>query len=607
MIAEMPNVESALEAARKGEFDFSPEQQSGQRMDVRLLLHFGSVVAKEGMVAGEAVTRAAEVLAQLPPLTLHITEEFLKKGRGSVRVRDAGARGGVKLYTIVPAEPPQPKIIEPTTAELDAEEAAEAEAEMQAILADRKKRRVRNVAVAAAVALLIVLIGAFALIRKRSASAQLSTPIVASQSLRNSPQLAKVFINPIAVEGTDPALVERAAAIRLGAIEILRHVNGLQLTDASGPDVTPVSAMLRTSTAGPEMVPQAPSGGVPVPVPDAASGIHALLGWVAARAHVAIGGVTQSADALNAYASALASTAANDPAKAESDLKAAVAADPGFLAAQLLAMRYFSTHDDAKNAVASAKQIMALDPSNLDAARLVARTTLSLGDVQSAFAAYKVILYNNAGDPEALTHIARYALSAGDIARFNAARGRMQRIPPGSIAIHDGDELAAVGRFQPAIDRYFKVEDHTANNPSLSLKIGRFSVLNHSLPIADIELAKLQQSDPTYGYHLLKAYMAAHQRNKAEAEQELNAASKASTPGDDIWTSTAEIHVLLGENDKVMDSLEKAVARREPTASYILTNPLFAYLKEDARFQRIRGSAATEQEEIRAALAQVVI
>ena len=607
VIAEMPSVENALEAARKGEFDFSPDQQGADPIQIRLLLHHGNVSAKDGNVKGDGVQRAAEVLTQLPPLTLHLTEEFLKRGRGSVRVRDAGARGGVKLYTIVPPEAPQPKIIEPSTAELEADEAAEAEAEMQAILADSRKRRTRNIGLAAA-AVLVVLAGVgIAVMRKRSATEPISPATVAAQSARNSPQLAKVLINPIAVEGTDTALADRATAIRLGATEILRHVNGVQLADSSGPDVTPFAATLRTSTAGPEMVPQTPAGAPAVPVPDAASGIHAVLDWVSTQARVPVRGVSQSPAALNAFADAVTAIAANDPAKAEASLKASVAADPAFLEAQLLAMRYFSMHTDAMQTLAAAKQIMALDPSNLDAARLVARTTLSLGDVQSAFSAYNVILHNNAGDAEALMHVARYALSTGDTNRFNAARGRMQRVAPSAIAVHDGDQLAAIGRFQPAIDKYFTVEEKTPNNPALSLKIGRFSVLIHSLPIAEIELNKLQQSDPTYGYHLLKAYMAAHQRNAAEAEQEMTAASQASTPGDDYWTSAAEIHVLLGQNDKVLEALEKAIARKEPTASYIISDPLFAYLSGDERFQKIRQSAAAEQQDIRTALAQVVI
>ena len=173
--------------------------------------------------------------------------------------------------------------------------------------------------------------------------------------------------------------------------------------------------------------------------------------------------------------------------------------------------------------------------------------------------------------------------------------------------MHDADLLLATGRLGAALDGYFANEEKVANNPALSLKIGRISVLRHSIPIAELELAKLQQSDPMYGFHVLKAYIAAAQRNTAEAEAELQSAWQASTPGDDYWTNAAEVYVLLGQNDKVLEALEKAVARKEPTASYILTDPLLVYLRDDARFAKIREAATAAQQDIRNALAQVVI
>ncbi|HEX9163828.1 MAG TPA: protein kinase [Thermoanaerobaculia bacterium] len=602
MVAEMPNVENALEAARKGEFDFTPDQQSGEPVQVRMLLHAGNVVAKDGVVAGQGVTRAEEILSQLPPRTLHITEDFLKRGKtGAVRIRDAGARSGVKLYTIVPSEPP---VAAPST-ELEADE-AEAEVEMQAALDATRKRRTRNIGlIAAAVVLVVIAAAAAALLRRRPVD-HATTASEVPKRVQQAPRAAKVVINPITVEGNDPALADRANAIRLASMDILRGASGVQISDTPATDATSIGATIRTGTAGPEMLPQGPSAAAAVPVPDAASGIRALLDWVAARANVAIRGVSQNPAALNAYAAAITATA-SDPAKAEASLKASVAADPAFLPAQLLAMRYFSTHDNVQQAAEAAKQIIAIDPTNMDAARLVARTMLSNGDVQSAFAAYKLILKKNGGDTEALTHVARYALSAGDLNEFNRARTLLQRVPPGQVTVHEPDQLAAAGRLQPAVDRYYTIEEQVPNNPALSLKIGRISVLIHSLPIADIELNKLQSSDPTYGYHLLKAYMAAHQKNAADAQKDLDLAGKASIAGDDYWTCAAEVYVLLGDNQKVLASLEKAVARKEPTASYILNDPLFAYLKGDERFEKVRTAATAAQQDIRTALAQVVI
>src|SRR5207244_3269812 len=108
LIAELKTVEAALEAGRKGEFDFSPEQQGSDRIPVRLLLHAGEVEVRDGKVSGAGVAKALEVLQTLPPMKLYISEEFAKRGRGTLRFRDSGARAGVKLYTIVPPEPPPP-------------------------------------------------------------------------------------------------------------------------------------------------------------------------------------------------------------------------------------------------------------------------------------------------------------------------------------------------------------------------------------------------------------------------------------------------------------------------------------------------------------------
>src|SRR5205823_7398103 len=125
-------------------------------------------------------------------------------------------------------------------------------------------------------------------------------------------------------------------------------------------------------------------------------------------------------------------------------------------------------------------------------------------------------------------------------------------------------------------------------NPSLALKIGRIAVLRHSTEVADVELKKLEQSDPSYSAHILKAYLAAQSGNKAAAASELKAAEAASKPGDEYWTNAAEIAALSGDARGVNDALDRAAARKEPTASYVLANPLFGFLQSDARFLKIR-------------------
>ncbi|MCU1350693.1 MAG: Serine/threonine protein kinase, partial [Acidobacteria bacterium] len=77
LIGEMPSVESALEAARKSEFDLSPTQLGDDPMQVCLLLHAGEVMVRDGVVEGPGAESAAAIVRELPPGTLYISEEFL--------------------------------------------------------------------------------------------------------------------------------------------------------------------------------------------------------------------------------------------------------------------------------------------------------------------------------------------------------------------------------------------------------------------------------------------------------------------------------------------------------------------------------------------------
>ena len=56
-----------------------------------------------------------------------------------------------------------------------------------------------------------------------------------------------------------------------------------------------------------------------------------------------------------------------------------------------------------------------------------------------------------------------------------------------------------------------------------------------------------------------------------------------------------------------LDALERAAARKEPTASYILASPLFRFLANEPRFAKVRESLTAEQNEIRAALANIAL
>lgn len=604
LVAELPSPESALEAARKGEYDIVNAE--GEPLNVRMLLHAGEFELIDGKPSGAAVEKAIETLAQVAPNTLFITEEFVKEGRGNVRLRDAGARAGLKLFTIVPAEPPAPTITEaepPSPEEVAAESEAAAEAEV--IVAASKKTKRTLTIVAAAVIVLLVL-GGIAFMWMRGARNEAA--IVAKTSTAPAAPVAptaanprKVFIAPFTVASQDPTAADRANAIRLGAIEILRTFPELRVADAASADAASFSATVRDGQAGPDLV---PSAGAPVALLDAASGIRAVVESVIANVHAKPRAFAQAA-AVNSFADAVLARSLNDGTRADASLRAAMASDPQFLPAQLLAMEFFTARGNEADALAAAKQVVALDPANVGAAKRVAQASLARGDIGSAIAHYDLLLKHDAKNAEALNCIAQYALSANDGPKFTATLAKMRGLPSVHIAAHDPDLLAAAGRIDVAISRYYKVEEASPENAALALKIGRLAVLRRSLPIADIELKKLANLDPLYGYHLLSAYIAAENRNAAEAQKALKQAVAASRPGDTTWTSSAEVYAILSDTSGVLTALERAAQRKEPAAAYVLANPLFRYLESDARFQKVAASFTQQQEEVRGALARL--
>jgi tetratricopeptide (TPR) repeat protein len=613
MIAELPSVESALEAGRKGEFDLQLLQQEGQSLQVRMLLHAGQLELRDGAPSGAALEKAVATLSELAPNTLYITEEFVKEGRGNVRLRDAGARAGVKLFTIVPPEPP-PEIAdlsaEPTTAELEAEAEIAAEVEAIAAAAARKKR----VFMFAAAAVLIVLVfaGAGAMWSRRAKTD--AVPVATNTApLDTRPTAANprpVHVLRFNGESADPAFLERARAVRLAVIEILRTYPELRVHDQPAASARLFMIGVRDHAGTPHLLLAMGRGDSamptadPVPFTDAATAMREIVNRIVANTELPKR-PDATPEALNAFADAMAAREANDNARAETSLRAAMTADPRFLAPHVVAIDFFAKQGKEAEALVAAKQVVALDPQNLSAVRQVARANMVSGDVGQSLTAWDLVLRREPNDAEALNHLARYALSSGDSAKFSATLARMRDLPAVQVTAHEPDALVAAGRIDTAMQRYYAVEENAADNAALALKIGRLSVLRHSLEIANVELEKLATQDPLYGFHMLGAYIAAEQRDRAKALSELQKALSVAQSGDDSWTSAAEVYAILNDTPNVLEALEKAAKRKEPTAAYVLAHPLFRYLHNDARFARVRELFTAQQAEVRGAIARM--
>ncbi|HEX7705137.1 MAG TPA: protein kinase [Thermoanaerobaculia bacterium] len=608
VIAELPSVDAALEAARKGEFDVAPENQEGDILRVRLLLHAGEVAMVEGVPGGPAIERALAALAQVPAGTLFVSEEFVKEGRGKVRLRDAGAKGGVKLYTIVPGEP---QVVAETEVDLSTGSfASEAESEMAARLSMEAAQQARQrMFVLAAALLALVIFGAAGLMWMRQAGdrapveqVQATAALEDSGPTEANPRI--VHIAPFDVDSDDPVMLDRATAIRFVASAILRTRRELRLVEEEEPESLTVTVRVRGKGEEAVITALAAQTSESAPLTDVSSGVNLVTRAVLTAAKSKPPAEVTPV-AMNAFGEAAMARAAGETRRAENALRTALAADDKFLPAQLLAMELFASMGRDADALAAARQVMALDASNVAATRTAARASLIGGDLRQSFALYSAVIERVPNDSEALNLFARFAAATGDVERFTKYVGRLRGLPSFQVTAHEPDIIAASGRIDTAIQRYYAIEEKEPNNAALALKIGRLAILRHSMPIAQLELKKLEHLDPLYGRHLLKAYIDAENRRRKDAVASLEKALVAMMPGDSYWTSAAEVYAIMADTRGTLDALEKAAHRKEPTAAYVLANPLFRYLENEPRFRQLQTRLIAQQAEIKAAFEAV--
>ncbi|HSN69297.1 MAG TPA: hypothetical protein VLV48_08635, partial [Thermoanaerobaculia bacterium] len=284
----------------------------------------------------------------------------------------------------------------------------------------------------------------------------------------------------------------------------------------------------------------------------------------------------------------------------------AMVLDPDFLPVARSAVSIFSEAGDRQGAVAAAEAVVRLDPADRATRRRLFDWSREAGNLPAAVRHGAEMVRGGSPDPEVLVFLARAALGAGDFESFDRMFGRLQRMQnSGKLALHPADATAARGQLGVAVQQYYVVEPAQRQNPHLALKIGRIDVLRHSIPAAELELEKLRVLDPRYSAELLSAYLAAERRDAKGAADALARAAAAPDRGPDFHTAEAEVYAILSDHRGVLRSLRSAVDAHEPTFAYILANPLFAYLHEEADFAPLRAEMQSAQQELRASLAAV--
>jgi hypothetical protein len=421
----------------------------------------------------------------------------------------------------------------------------------------------------------------------------------------------ELVLEPFSVDGSDPELVARAAALEEAVRALLASSPDLRLLE------TPVSQGARRF--GTRSVPGgakdqisvyslagSPVETAPISLSDPASAAQ-IASWIAEQSGVSPATIAQAnPDALAAFVQALEAKRSPVPgssARATAAIKRALAADPDFLPAARVAMTMLANAGDRQGATAAAESVVRLDPRDDATRRLLFDWSRESGDLAAAIRHGAAL--EGGSDPEVLTFLARQALGAGDTDTFTRLLGRLQKTAARPLPLHAADATAARGQLGVAVQQYYQLEPAERDNPHLSLKIGRIDVLRHSIPAAELELEKLRVLDASYGAELLQAYLAAEKRDARGAADALARAGAARNRGADFHTASAEVHAILSDHRGVVRSLSAAVDSREPTFAYILANPLFAYLKEESEFAPLQARIAAAQQEVRASLASV--
>jgi len=619
VIAEMPDARAAIEAARRSEGDLG-ELGEDERIEPRIVILRGEVATRDSAVVGPGVDRARSLLAAMAPLETLVTADVLK----DAGVLDAGKPkrtiAGVGLFAIPrPAPEPAPSA-EPIAASQSTSSAAgrpadAARATAPLAVPSRNRKPLMGIAIG-----LLVVATAAGVLMWRKTPAEVPPTVTAKPAVRPQQQVALVarsaiFFEPVSLTKAAPTVVRALDSIRLASIDILRGQPTVEMLETPSADAMRLSFVQRAGKPRPEIIVQSASGSVvsegPVVLPsDPGAGIANLIGWIGSQLQWPAGSVTlPDAAALRSFSAAVTlagSAKAADRKKAAVPLRATLASAPAFMPAQRLAMRFFAAEGKSAEAQAAAAKVIELDPSDLQTRRLLVQWKLKDGKTGEALDQAAAILEKVPDDGESLQMIGRWSAAVGDVAKFQRVLARLGPARAASLGLHEPDILMAAGRIDAAASRYYDLQASDPQNPHLALKIGRIAALRRSLPMMELELKKLESADPSYGFPLLKAYLAA-QTGGGDVDSTLRAVQPDDSRSVAFHTSCAEIFTMQNQPDKVIVELEQAVATGESTGSSILSNPLFGYLESEARFQTLKQSIQAQKAAVQASLGRMAL
>lgn len=599
VVAQLDTVDLALKAFAKAREDVKDYNRSAPKdsvLRIRYVVHSGPIRITRSEISGPAVDTALEASQTAPVGQLVISRTAVDSLGWTAPAKAFGTFGGVEFLEGIP-EKPKPVIVAPPVV-----------MEKVTTAPEPARKRLPLVAIGAGAAALLVIVLAVVMMG-RSRGARDEAARNAAAGARRTPAAAvapaavrvRVAIDPFTAQTQDSATARELDQLQFLIRQLLLAVPSIEVGNASGTEAR-IAGMVRPGVSGLEIVPLFTQGtetteGPAFPFQSAMGSLPDLTQWLRLQLRLQRSLVSEVPTANRKFAEA--STLWREQHKAdaaiENAIRDALTADPGFRAVHNLAFEYFDATENAAGAAEAGQFLLQEDPDNVDLLRKVARYRTRSGRPAAAVANWKRVLAKAPADREALVALGGAALSAGEAGAFQKILRQLGKDSP----FHAPDLLLSNGRIDAAAAQYFDLEAADPASPSLALKIGTVSVLRRSMPIAELELKKLEQSDRGYGRPLLRAYMFAQSGARDEAMKEWATASLGTKPGQDApFTALAEIEAILGKPDALLAALQKAVSRGEPTLNYILHSPLFRFLNSDPRFQEIRTAAETEKNAI---------
>lgn len=609
-VASLPDGTAAIAALRHAFAETAEQNASrveGDRLEPTILAHTGELVTTGGTPAGTALDAAGKVLERMEPGQILLSEPVAAQAGIAASARRVGAIEGIELFAM-PSVETAAEEVEPDPAPVEPAPATAPLAPVAAQQAARKKPPLAWIAAAAAGITVLAVVTLF-LLRSDADPDGVPAVAAASQPVTTESGPPEIFIEPFAVEGSDPQLLARASAVEESVRRLLDDNDSIRIASKPSPDARQFGARTMPGGAPGELGAYSTGAGEGPRVSLAEPGMAAaeIARWIASQSGLSSEQVASSSpEAMAAFVEAIEAARASDPqsrARTLAALRRALTADPAFVAAARLALPMMTAAGDRQGAMTAAAAILASQPNDIALRRQLFAWLREEGDVATAVR-YAVPLASTE-DPDILLFLGRQALSAGDAAAFQRMVGRLQSAMGAKAPLHTADLIAAQGRFGVAVQQYYTAEPNEPENADLALKIGRIGVLRHSLPVAELELEKLQRLDPRYGAPLLRAFIAAEKRDPAGARAALQQARAGATPDDDFHTASAEVHAMLSDHGNVLASIRSAVDAREPAFAYILANPLFSYLTAESSFAPLRGEMERVQAQVRTELASV--